>query len=115
MWVEFGPVGCSLEALWASDGAINPMAGARGGAAGGCAAQFLRSEDGSLEALDVTGPIVVAPGQRLVACTNGGGGYGDPKEREREAVERDLAEGWITATRAAEVYGLLSAPSPTEN
>ena len=35
----------------------------------------------------------------------GGGGYGDPKERSREAVKRDIENGYISLERARTVYG----------
>src|SRR5215471_7487426 len=34
--------------------------------------------------------------ERFRLQTAGGGGYGDPKERTREAIERDIAEGYVT-------------------
>ena len=36
----------------------------------------------------------------------GGGGYGAPEQRDREKVRRDVAEGFISAEAAREVYGL---------
>lgn len=36
------------------------------------------------------------PGQRVTVETAGGSGFGDPKHRAREAVERDLREGYVT-------------------
>ncbi len=50
--------------------------------------------------------LAMRPGDRLVVTTGGGGGVGDPRARERAAVERDLREGKISAARAREVYGL---------
>lgn len=41
-----------------------------------------------------------------MSVTAGGGGYGDPRERPAEVVRRDVAEGWISRERAAEVYGV---------
>lgn len=35
----------------------------------------------------------------------GGGGYGDPRERSREAVARDLRDGLISAGAARTLYG----------
>jgi N-methylhydantoinase B len=35
----------------------------------------------------------------------GGGGYGNPRERSREAVERDLANALVTRETARDVYG----------
>ena len=44
-------------------------------------------------------------GSRLRAITGGGGGYGPPRERERDLIESDLADGYISAAGAAERYG----------
>ncbi len=35
----------------------------------------------------------------------GGGGYGDPKARDRSLIERDLKDGYVSVERALEVYG----------
>ena len=35
----------------------------------------------------------------------GGGGFGDPHERDREAVARDVAEGIVSPEAARELYG----------
>jgi N-methylhydantoinase B len=45
-------------------------------------------------------------GDRLVIDISGGGGYGDPKLRDRDAVRDDLACGRISALAATEIYGL---------
>ena len=36
--------------------------------------------------------------------TCGGGGYGPPAERDRDAVSRDVREGKVSLERAREVY-----------
>jgi N-methylhydantoinase B len=38
---------------------------------------------------------------------NGGGGYGDPLERDQEAVARDLRDGTISNDSAENVYGVV--------
>lgn len=105
--VEYGPLGCTIEALYANDGAVNATAGAQGGLGGAPSAQHRRGIDGSLEEVDAWGPTTIAPGERMVAQTAGGGGYGSPTERPADAVARDVAEGWISCERAAEVYGVV--------
>jgi N-methylhydantoinase B/oxoprolinase/acetone carboxylase alpha subunit len=35
----------------------------------------------------------------------GGGGYGDPKKRDRAALKRDIAEGYVSAASAERDYG----------
>jgi N-methylhydantoinase B len=49
---------------------------------------------------------IVCPEETLIrVTTGGGGGYGDPGERERELVQADLADGYISKAIAMEVYG----------
>ena len=40
----------------------------------------------------------------VLVSARGGGGYGPPSEREPEQVRRDVAERWISAERARDVY-----------
>jgi N-methylhydantoinase B len=49
---------------------------------------------------------VLPPGERVYITTPGAGGYGNPLERDRDAVRRDLREGRISAETARSVYGL---------
>ena len=49
--------------------------------------------------------VIAGAGSRLRAVTGGGGGYGPPLERERALVEADLADGYVSAAAAAELYG----------
>lgn len=102
--VEYGPVGTHLEAVYANDGSINPMMGAGGGQPGAPSAQFKRGRDGVLTALDICGPVTIQEGERLVARTSGGGGYGDPVSRDPHRVARDVREGWVSRDRALAVY-----------
>jgi N-methylhydantoinase B len=38
--------------------------------------------------------------------TPGGGGYGDPLERDPELVRRDIQRGYYTAEQALELFGV---------
>ncbi|HEX2171841.1 MAG TPA: hydantoinase B/oxoprolinase family protein [Dehalococcoidia bacterium] len=51
-------------------------------------------------------PVVLRPGDRVRIELPGGGGVGDPKERDRDLVRRDVAWGLVSADEAREVYGL---------
>jgi N-methylhydantoinase B len=44
-------------------------------------------------------------GQVLTACMPGGGGFGPPSGRDRRALERDIALGYVTPEAARERYG----------
>lgn len=48
---------------------------------------------------------LLAPGDRIRYQTPGGGGYGDPREREPELVAEDVQQGYVSAVAAREVYG----------
>jgi N-methylhydantoinase B len=45
-------------------------------------------------------------GERVVLSLPGGGGYGDPLEREPELVARDVENGLVSVERAREVYNV---------
>lgn len=51
----------------------------------------------------------LAPGDALRAASPGGGGYGDPLQRELVAVELDLNRGYIGRATAEEAYGVVIA------
>ena len=48
------------------------------------------------------------PGDRVLLVTPGGGGYGDPKDRDPARVEEDLREGYVTPEAAARDYDSAS-------
>ncbi len=78
-----------------------PAAGMAGGRPG-----LLRQFRIKGDAVDARGMFEVAPGEALTLIEAGGGGFGQPLERDREAVRRDLELGLISATAASDIYGL---------
>lgn len=80
----------------------NPAKGRAGGMAG--APGRIRVSE---RAADIPGKceLRVEPGERLIFDTPGGGGFGDPLLRDRDAVARDLAAGVIDAQTAKDIYG----------
>lgn len=89
--------------------------GVAGGAAGATTRFTVLRADGRVEPATrskLTG-IRIRRGDRLRLETPGGGGYGDPRERPRTAIERDLAQGYVTAEAAERAYGpRLREPRP---
>ncbi len=53
---------------------------------------------------DPYGLTHLKPGDVVVMDSAGGGGYGDPRQRERAALERDIAEGKVTPQAARREY-----------
>lgn len=47
------------------------------------------------------------PGERIILSLPGGGGYGDPFERDPDLVAGDVNAGLISAERAREAYGVV--------
>ena len=72
-----------------------------GGEGGRC-----RIEYGAGVAPPVNAQAFLPPGCSVAIVTPGAGGYGDPRERDRERVRRDLADGVISPMVAARIYGL---------
>lgn len=103
--VEFGPVGAAgISVAYGCDGVQNGPKGVRGGLSGATARQQLRRADGSIEPLPAWALVALAPGERVVSLCCGGGGYGEPDARDPAQVAKGVAEGWISAQRAREVY-----------
>jgi N-methylhydantoinase B len=49
----------------------------------------------------------VCKGDRVILQSAGGGGYGDPLERNPALVCADVADGYVSVERAAAVYGVI--------
>lgn len=105
--VEFGPHNGSVDIVYASDGTINAAAGVRGGLNGAPAVQSKVGVNGQTEPLPICARVTVRAGEVIRSSSAGGGGYGSPLARDAELVERDVAEGWITAPRAEAIYGVV--------
>jgi len=50
------------------------------------------------------------PGDVVTIDAAGGGGYGNPLEREPEMVESDVMEGYVSVEKAREDYGVVIDP-----
>ncbi len=56
----------------------------------------------------------VPANSEAVFATAGGGGWGDPLERDPELVRRDAIEGYISREAAREQYGVVLSPDTLE-
>lgn len=63
-------------------------------------------KDGSSEHYSFVSGLTMNTDDVIRVVTGNGGGIGDPKQRDRNAIEEDIRNGLITRERAREVYGL---------
>jgi N-methylhydantoinase B len=54
-------------------------------------------------------PLAWPAGTEVLYLTAGGGGFGDPLDREPQRVLRDVREGYVSAAKARELYGVVLA------
>ncbi|MGE0735203.1 MAG: hydantoinase B/oxoprolinase family protein [Alphaproteobacteria bacterium] len=54
--------------------------------------------------------INVGPGDRIEVATPGGGGFGNPLERDTESVAKDISRGYYTADQVREKFGVVVDP-----
>ena len=78
----------------------NPALGRNGGSPG--AAGRIRLQDGP--DLPGKGEVRVNAGDTLIFETPGGGGYGDPAQRDRSSVAQDIADGLVSSEAASKDY-----------
>jgi N-methylhydantoinase B len=69
---------------------------------------WLTPADGEQRFLGATfSNVGVGEGDMFTRPSAGGGGFGDPLERDPEAVLEDVADGYVTVRRAALDYGVI--------
>lgn len=98
---------CSYSLL--SDGAVVPAFGVGGGfSAVPVATHIVRnSVDLQFPTPGKVGGFPLQQDDIVVMRNAGGGGYGDPLKRDVAAVLRDVGEGYISASRAHDRYGVV--------
>jgi len=79
---------------------VYPARGISGGGDGTLRVHQLESRD-----IHAKGRIEMKPGETVRIVEAGGGGFGDPRARDRAAVAEDVANGLVTPAAAARDYG----------
>lgn len=115
--VIYGPRFDDITAVIPCDGQVHPARGVAGGHDGRPGASHHIKADGTEVKLPNVTTVLVKPGEWLRGDDSSGGGYGDPLERDPERVRKDMLEGWETAERATNVYGVVfkQADDPSAN
>jgi N-methylhydantoinase B len=99
----------ALLSVLAEKGVLAPY-GVCGAGAGATNRFYVRRGSAAIEPSPLPGKVSGFPLEVedvVIMETSGGGGYGDPLERDPARVARDVVEGAITISAAAAVYGVV--------
>jgi N-methylhydantoinase B len=95
--------------LIAERGRIAPY-GLRGGQPGALGEYLMNPGTPQAEHLfSKTAPLQRRRGELLSICAAGGGGFGEPRQRDPAAIQRDIEAGLVSLTAAEGDYGTRSA------
>jgi N-methylhydantoinase B len=83
-----------------------PPKGVAGGGAGTRARFVVRAGTDQEYETAASARVDLQAGERFLLQSAGGGGYGDPRERERSAIAADIAEGYVSKEAALRDYGV---------
>jgi N-methylhydantoinase B len=105
--VVYGPKRDPMTVIFPLDGHHHPPKGVRGGHAGAAAYAAKIDREGSEGRVPCVSAEKLLPGEFIVGADTGGGGYGDPLERDPERVRLDVLEKWVSIEQARDVYGVV--------
>ena len=101
------------QASWRDDREQSRPWGRDGGEAGTPSAKILVRADGTREQAESKADNVkVAAGDRLIFRTAGGGGWGNPLDRDPEQVQKDIRRGLVSTAVARDRYGVVVTGNP---
>ncbi len=91
------------------DGASNPPHGAMGGCQGSGGGQYVQDEEsGKRRYVSSSGAFLVDHTHELyVGVSTGGGGWGNPHERDLQQVRIDVRDGIVSRQAALETFGVV--------
>ena len=106
--VTMEPRGESVTLTYGIEGKLNPPKGVRGGHDGAVPSTWVEDlATGEHREIPIVGRYDLQSGEKVVSITPGGGGYGNPLERDVLAVLDDYRESRVTVEGAAADYGVV--------
>ena len=84
---------------------MSPAWGLNGGSEGAPGHVLIERVDGTTQ-VAMKEAVMLNAGDRVRIWTGGGGGYGDPKDRDPERVLTDVKRGYVSAEAARDIYGV---------
>ncbi len=113
--VILGPRRDAMLVINICNGLENVPQGVLGGLPSKPGLQMKTSPDGGEQIYPTDAYCHLAPGDLLRAVDNGGGGYGDPLEREAERVLTDVQERYVSRAQAEALYGVIITGTPARD
>ncbi|MFP6868914.1 MAG: hydantoinase B/oxoprolinase family protein, partial [Nitrospinota bacterium] len=99
---------CDCEALSNADRSFLAPWGTNGGGPGGLYRIMVNpGRSGEREVPALSNHVAIAKGDLIRVVTTGGGGWGDPLEREVDLVRRDVLWGKVSVAGAGRDYGVV--------
>ena len=92
------------EIVYRADRSIELPAGIQGGLPGGPSRFVVNPGTSDDEQMPSSARMNLPAGTTFRVNGPGGGGYGDPKKRDRDALANDIAEGYVSEEAAAKYY-----------
>jgi N-methylhydantoinase B len=90
------------------DRTLTPPWGLNGGLEGATNIAVIERADGTVERVRKATNVAFCAGDRVSYLTAGGGGYGNPADRDPDTLQRDIRDGLVTPEAAAEYYGVTA-------
>ncbi len=107
---EVEPLDHQMTAISFGEGRYYPALGAEGAASACADLKLGRIErkvgDKVVEVMRRNAILSLGPNERVATVNPGGGGWGDPFEREIDAVIADVRNGYVSVQAAAKEYGV---------
>ena len=113
---EVEPLHDPMTVVMFGEGRRYPAQGALGAASKLCEPKVGRAlyhkKDGTVEEIKTNRIVEIEPGERFANQNPGGGGVGDPSERDRDKVLEDVRNGFVSVQAAWEEYGVRVEDDP---
>lgn len=101
------PIAGGAECITFGDGCANPPHGVLGGTPAIGGGQYVEGVvAGKRRFVGASGHLHIAVGEVWVGVSTGGGGYGNPFDRDPERVRRDAADGIVSWQAAHDIFGV---------
>ena len=107
----FYPLDHDMTIIYAADGTSHPPRGVLNGTAAKACYSRKRGGDGNETVLPAFSEEVIEAGTKIEFTACGGGGYGEPLQRDPARVAASVNRGWLSPEMAKQVYHVALAES----